>query len=195
MTLIGQEIGIEYVDPATLAVAPYNPREVSDEALGRLASLMDSHGWVDPVIARREDRLVIGGHQRLKANALRQTPDRLVPVVFLDQVSDARAKALNVALNNSQTQGDYDYPKLADVLREIDTGGLDVGALTGFSQYDLAELLHPGAPGDEYTRDAQEDIEIGQSFQVAAECETEQAQRELYERLTREGYTCRLSVL
>ena len=107
-------IEVQYVNPDTLNPAPYNPRTMSDDALSRLAKLLDSHGIVDPIIARRSDNLVIGGHQRLKANAMREKPDVEVPVVFLDGISDEQAKALNIALNNPKAQGEYDWPVLAD---------------------------------------------------------------------------------
>ncbi len=67
-------INIEYVSPKSLRAAPYNPRRIDEESLRRLAKLLDSHGFVDPVIARKEDNLLIGGHQRLKANELREKP-------------------------------------------------------------------------------------------------------------------------
>lgn len=187
-----QELAIEYVDPATLVPAPYNPREISEEALERLATLIDNHGWVAPVIARREDRLVIGGHQRLRANLTRETPDKRVPVVFLKGVDDTRAAAMNVALNNRLTQGDYDYPKLVDLLEEIDTSQLDVSALTGFNEDDLDALTRHL---NEYEPDVRPEIQIEECFQVVTECKTEHAQRELYERLAAEGYLCRLLVL
>jgi len=143
------ELQVEYVSADTLLLAPYNPRRISDDALARLAKLLDLHGFVDPIIARREDSLVIGGHQRLKANALRPKPDERVPVIFLDGISDPVAKALNIALNNPHAQGEWDFPKLVDVLNEIDTGEIDVPNLTAFSEADIAGLMH-GA--DEFQR-------------------------------------------
>ena len=122
--------------------SPYNPRQISEDALARLAALLDAHGWVVPIIARREDGLVIGDHQRLAANQIRQTPDSQVPVVFLGGLTDTQAKALNIALNNQAAAGEFDIPKLADVLQAIDTGELDVPAVTGFSEAELAEMMH-----------------------------------------------------
>ena len=61
---------IEYVSPDTLTLAPYNPRTMADDNLARLAKLLDSHGFVDPIIARREDRMVLGGHQRVGTDRL-----------------------------------------------------------------------------------------------------------------------------
>ena len=135
-------LAIEYVDPAELKPAPYNPRRISEEGIRRLAKLLEVHGFVDPVIARREDKLIIGGHQRIKANALCEHPDPVVPVVFLDGISDERAKALNIALNNQEAQGVFDAPKLADLLQEIDTGEFDVPEFTAFSAQDIAGLMH-----------------------------------------------------
>ena len=143
---------VELVDPSKLTPAPYNPRRASDDALARLAKLLDVHGFVDPIIARREDGLIIGGHQRLKANSLRKEPDKRVPVVFLDGLSDAKAKALNIALNNPAAQGEYDFPKLADLLQDIDTGEFDVPEFTAFSADEIGRLLHEldesAGPGD-----------------------------------------------
>ena len=183
-------IQVEYVNAEDLKPAVYNPRTMSDDAMARLVKLLDAHGIVDPLIARRADNMLIGGHQRLKANSMRATPDEKVPVVYLD-VTDEQAKALNVALNNPKAQGEYDYPVLADILQELDTGEIDVAAITGFSEHDIAELMH-GL--DETSKDIP-DLTIGESYQVSAECETEGKQKELYERLTGEGYQCRLLML
>lgn len=46
---------IEYVAPATLKPAPYNPRRMDPAALKRLVALLDAHGFVDPIVARRSD--------------------------------------------------------------------------------------------------------------------------------------------
>jgi len=135
------ELTIEYVSPESLVPAGYNPRAIDDCALEALAGLMDAHGFVDPIIARRSDSLVLGGHQRLKANSLRRRPDKLVPVVFLDRVSDDHAKALNVALNNPDAQGQYDVDALAALLAELDLAGLEVDKLTGFDAEQVADLL------------------------------------------------------
>ena len=142
-------IQIEQVDPAELHPAEYNPREITDDALQRLAKLLDAHGFVDPIIARREDGLVIGGHQRLRANAMRAKPDKKVPVVYLEGLSDDQAKALNIALNNPAAQGDFNPPKLADLLQSIDAADFDVPMFTAFSAEDLAEMLQAGQQATE----------------------------------------------
>lgn len=51
-------INIEYVSPDSLTTSPHNPRRIDEESLRRLGVLLDSHGFVDPVIARRQDTLL-----------------------------------------------------------------------------------------------------------------------------------------
>lgn len=134
-------IRIEYVKPEDLKPAAYNPREMSEDALQRLADLLDAHGFIDPVIARREDKLLIGGHQRLKANVLRKKPDTEIPCVFLEGVSDAKAKALNIALNNNEAQGVFNPAQLANILVEITDCGFDVPEFTAFDEGEITAIL------------------------------------------------------
>ena len=132
---------IEYVAPDTLVPAGYNPRRIAPAALERLARLMDEHGFVNPVIARRADRVILGGHQRIKANALRATPDPLVPVVFIDGIDDDRAKALNIALNNPSAAGEFDGARLDGLMRDLAGADMDLPGLTGFAEAEVAAML------------------------------------------------------
>lgn len=132
---------VEYVKAGDLKAAPYNPRTMSRAALRALVKLLDSHGFVEPVVARREDGLLIAGHQRLRANAMRQMPDERVPVVFLDALGDAQAKALNIAMNNPAAQGRYDVAMVGRLLEEIEQAGLDAPAVTGFDDEEAQDLM------------------------------------------------------
>ena len=58
---------------------PANPRRISDEELESLTRSIREFGLIDPIIARREDKVVIGGHQRLLA--ARKLGLKQVPVV------------------------------------------------------------------------------------------------------------------
>jgi len=135
------KLHVEYVRADSLRPAPYNPRRISAKALKRLAALLDEHGFVDPVIARKQDRLVIGGHQRLRANGLRERPDELVPVMFLEGIDDNQAKALNIALNNPAAQGEYDWPGLGHLLAGLDGSTVELPAATGFDVREMDTIL------------------------------------------------------
>lgn len=142
------ELKVQYVQAADLHAADYNPRVIAPGALAKLAALMDRHGFVVPVVARRSDMLVIGGHQRLAANARRKQPDGKVPVIFLDDLDDAHAKALNIALNNTQAQGKFDPDMLAGLLADISSDlvhdglhDIDLESLTAFDIGELEDML------------------------------------------------------
>jgi ParB-like chromosome segregation protein Spo0J len=138
-------IAIQYVSPESLRPAPWNPRTISKDNLRRLADALDAHGFVTPIVARRGDRLVLGGHQRLAANALRARPAESVPVIFLDDIDDRRAKALNIALNSADAQGRFDAQALGDLLAEINSqleaDLADLSRLTAMKEADLELLL------------------------------------------------------
>jgi len=182
---------VEYLPPESLRPAPYNPRTIDPRSLRRLAALLDRHGFVVPVVARREDRLVIAGHQRLRANALRRHPAREVPVLLLEGVSDTRAKALNVALNNERAQGRFDAPRLAELLAEISRDEPDPAGATGFPAAEIDELMSEFVEA----ASAAEAIELPVCHQVVVEVASEDQQRRLYERMTGEGFRCRLLTL
>ncbi|HZA25634.1 MAG TPA: ParB N-terminal domain-containing protein, partial [Dehalococcoidia bacterium] len=73
---------ITYLPIGELRQDPANPRRISDDELDSLTRSIRQFGLVDPIIARREDKTVIGGHQRLVA--ARRLGLKTVPVVFLD---------------------------------------------------------------------------------------------------------------
>jgi ParB-like chromosome segregation protein Spo0J len=101
-------IQIEHVPIDQLRLDPANPRKISDTELEALTRSMQQFGLVDPVIARREDGLVVGGHQRLLA--ARKLGIKTVPVVYVD-LSLEQAQVLNFALN--KISGSWDDELLA----------------------------------------------------------------------------------
>jgi ParB family transcriptional regulator, chromosome partitioning protein len=62
-----QDLTIVQVPINDLRPDPANPRRISDEELESLTHSIRQFGLVNPIIARRQDKVVIGGHQRLVA--------------------------------------------------------------------------------------------------------------------------------
>src|SRR4249919_3502623 len=96
MTAAIPSLTVELVDIAQLHPDPANPRRISDDELESLTRSLRQWGFVQPVLARREDSVVIGGHQRLVA--ARRIGMTEVPVTFLD-ITQEQARLLNLALN------------------------------------------------------------------------------------------------
>jgi DNA modification methylase len=105
-----------------------------DDQMAALMRSIEQFGFVEPVVGRRGDRLLIGGHQRVEA--ARRLGYATVPVVEVD-VTDEQARALNVALN--RIHGEWDLPKLAEVLKSLPA---DLASVTGFDEKAMAQVLH-----------------------------------------------------
>src|SRR5688500_690726 len=61
---------------------PANPRKISPAELDALTRSLREFGFVQPVLARRDDKMVVAGHQRLLA--ARRLGWKTVPTILLD---------------------------------------------------------------------------------------------------------------
>ncbi|MGO9179074.1 MAG: site-specific DNA-methyltransferase [Candidatus Limnocylindrales bacterium] len=115
---------------------PANPRRIGEEELDALERSLRQFGFVQPVVARREDATVIGGHQRLVA--ARRLGLTSIPVIWLD-ISPEQARLLGLALN--KISGSWDDALLARLLAELQSvPDLDL-SLSGFDEDEVKELL------------------------------------------------------
>ena len=149
-----KQIYVEYADVTSLRPSDHNPRVMPEEEMLALERSIDEFGLVDPVIVRREDRTIVGGHQRLVA------AQRLglgqVPVVFVD-VTEDEAGLLNLALN--RIRGRWDEDRLAALLQQLDSlPNLDL-SLSGFGEDDIDELLARVEAWDIQDKEEQFDLE------------------------------------
>jgi ParB-like chromosome segregation protein Spo0J len=110
---------------ADIDPAPYNPREIDDEALNALDASVARFGVVqDLVVNKRTTKrgwpkgarpVVVGGHQRMKV--LKRQGVTSAPVVWVD-LDENDEKALNVVLNSPLSQGAF-TDDLRVLLREL----------------------------------------------------------------------------
>ena len=129
-------LAVEQVPLDQLRPDPANPRRISEEELDALERSLRQFGFVQPVVARRDDATVIGGHQRLVA--ARRLGLTTVPVIWLD-ISPEQARLLGLALN--KISGSWDDALLARLLAELQAvPNLDL-SLTGFDEDEVRDLL------------------------------------------------------
>ncbi|MGD0020261.1 MAG: site-specific DNA-methyltransferase [Candidatus Limnocylindrales bacterium] len=136
MTITMAPLTVEEVPIDLLRPDPANPRRISDDELHSLERSLRQFGFVQPVLARREDGTVIGGHQRLVA--ARRLGLTTVPVAWLD-LSVERARLLSLALD--RIRGTWDEQLLARLLADLQTSPSVDLSLSGFREDEVADLL------------------------------------------------------
>jgi DNA modification methylase len=129
-------LSVEEVPIDLLRPDPANPRWIGQEELDSLERSIRRFGFVQPILARRQDSTVIGGHQRLVA--ARRLGLATVPVTYLD-LSTEQARLLNLALN--RISGSWDEQLLARLLADLQSSPeLDL-SLSGFGEDEVRDLL------------------------------------------------------
>lgn len=129
---------IEVRDVASLIPAPYNPREITEEALDGLRAAMKRYGLVDLIVVNKRTGFVVGGHQRLKV--LSDAKVERCPVIVVD-LKPADEKGLNATLNNPEIQGRF-TGDVTLLLQQV-SAGLGAGA---FGELRLDALLEQTSP-------------------------------------------------
>lgn len=128
-----QRITVDKLNPAK-----YNPRKnlkPGDPEYEKLKRSIETFGYVEPVIWNKRTGHIVGGHQRFKI--LKERGATEIDCVVVD-MEEAEEKALNIALN--KVSGDWDMPKLAELLEDLDKSMFDV-SLTGFDAAEIEDLF------------------------------------------------------
>ena len=159
-----------------------HPSAQQDALRGVLAEI----GYAAALLAReRSDGSLelIDGHLRAEI-----TPDAEVPVLVLDLDEGEAAKLLALHDPLAGMAGANDEV-LAELLDQVETENDAVRALLD------GMLGRPDAPTDEPEAEAGKEPTIPEAFQVVIQCRDEAEQQAVFERMTRDGYTCRLLTL
>lgn len=150
---------IENRDIKELKMSTYNPRldlQPDDKEYRDIKNSIVEFNLVEPLVINK-DLTVIGGHQRLKV--LKELDFKTVPCVIVD-LDKKKEKILNIALN--KISGDWDRPKLKDLLEELDTGEFDI-SLTGFDDSEIEDLM------TEFHESEEDDFDVDKAVEEVGE--------------------------
>ena len=153
--------------------AEYNPRKISADARGKLKKKIKdpTFGLVQPIIVNKQTMNVVGGHQRLSVlDELEKYPEKDYPLtVAMIDVDEKKEIEINIFLNNTSAQGEWDASILADIKINYD---LDFETDLGFDKLDLDWIegqsgvpnlfSDPVEPGEESSPAAQAKEEVHQ---------------------------------
>lgn len=160
---------------------PRNWRTHPDAQRDAMRGVLSEIGYADALVARElaDGSLeLIDGHLRAET-----TPDMQVPVLVVD-LDDQEALKLLATLDPLSGMAERDSQMLSGLIAELHTDNEAVRAM-------LAALGEQPPPISGTSGDYQ-DLVIENTFQVVVECENEDEQRELFERLRDEGLKCRV---
>ena len=96
--------------------ATYNPRTISDTGLIRLARSLKANGRLDTIVVNKRTGNLVSGHQRFTVLSAAGLTETWATVV---DVPEYREKAMNLAANNREAQGEFDMEGLATLLSEL----------------------------------------------------------------------------
>lgn len=136
---------------ADLTPADYNPRTITDEAIGRLTKSLAELGNLQPITWNVRTGRIVGGHQRLKCY---QAMGKKEVEVWAVDLSEDKEKAANLALN--KLAGEFDPLRLKDLVEQLDSGTMDL-EITGFSMDELAAMMEAAPP--EISKDIDEVVD------------------------------------
>lgn len=171
------------VPASQLRPHPHNWRRHGSHQRAVLRGVFEEIGYADALLAYElpdGSLQLIDGHLRVDA-----APDALAPVLVLD-VDALEAEKLLLThdplaglaetdpelLAASLARVDFETPAVCQMLEEV-AAGADVGSWSP-------------------DHDATPELTIPESLQIVVECRDQRQQAELYERLSKEGYACRV---
>lgn len=154
-----------------------------------LRAVLNDVGFAGALLARINDAgelELIDGHLRAELS-----PDALVPVLVLD-VNEAEADQLLATHDAITSMATIDQNKL-DALRA------ELSARQPALREMIANISAGIAPSPtqktQTSANKQEVLTIPESYELVVTCRDERDQRQVYERLTGEGYKCRVLTL
>ena len=179
----------DYKTVATSALIPYarNSRTHSDEQVAQIAASIREFGFTNPVLIDGE-KGIIAGHGRVLAARKLGMDD--VPCIELSHLTEAQKRAYVIADNKLALNSGWDEEMLALELGELGEASFDL-ELTGFSLDEIASIFDDSEQED--TEPTEQSY--AETFSIVVECESEEEQERIFNRLDSEGYKCRVQSL
>lgn len=186
------------VEIAGIKPNPKNPNRHPENQVERLAGIIEKQGWRQPIKVSTLSGCIVSGHGRYQAALFMGA--QAVPVDYQDYESEEAELADLLADNRIAELSEMDNKALAEVFAGINEDDIDFD-VTGYTRAEYEAVMEAlrdcededDIPEPKERKDLSDQVQ--EIFEVIIECENEDAQREVFESLTAEGYTCRVLTL
>ena len=140
-------IAVTYRPVTTLRPDPRNARTHSKSQIDQIVASIRQFGFVNPILAEIEGRIIAGHGRLLAAKAMGLSE---VPTIHIDGLSEAQKRALRIADNKIALGAGWDIDILKAELAELGSMDLDFDlSVTGFSTGELDVILNGCADPDD----------------------------------------------
>ncbi len=167
---------------------PANARKHAEKSISAIAASLRVYGQLKPVVARRDNKVVVAGNGTLLA-ALSLNWTHLA-VVWVD-MDAATAAGFAISDNRTAELSEWDAEALSALLREANTEE-DPRLSEMLAELAKEMKLEPAeeASADEEAAPDQSDM-LEEKFAVLIQCKDEAEQTALLERFAAEGLSCK----
>lgn len=174
---------------------PNNPNKHPENQIELLANIIEKQDWRQPIKVSTLSGYVVSGHGRYEAALFMGA--EYVPVDYQDYENEEQELADLLADNRIAEIAEIDEKLLAELFSKIDTDSIEV-ELTGYKpeEYErITGLLVNSIEEDGKKEYVDLSDKVEHIHEVIVECNNEYEQQQAYERLTGEGYRCRVLTL
>lgn len=169
-------MNVKNVKVSALKPYPQNAKRHDETQIKNVAESIKQYGFVQPIVIDKDNVVVIGHCRLLAAKKLNMEN---APCVMVDELTDEQVKALRL-IDNKTNESEWDIELLTAELDELDLSEFDI-------DWGVIEE-------NEQTKNRQE-ILMRESISVVIECYDEEEAELIFEKLSEEGYKCRISTL
>lgn len=168
---------IEYLPISEIKPYARNAKQHPQEQVEQIKRSIEEFGFNDPLALWHGE--IVEGHGRYLA-ALELGLDTL-PVIKLDNLTDEQRKAYALVHNKLTMNSGFDIDLLEIELEDI----------TDINMQDFGFSFDDDNESENERREAK----YTESISIVIDCESDEEAETIYERLTEEGYKCRISTL
>lgn len=174
-------IKIEYLPIKELKPYERNQRKHADYDVSQIMVSIQKYGFNYPIGIWSDKNIIVEGHGRLAA--AKKLHMKEVPVIRLDHLTDEQRKEYAIIHNKTAELSEWDFDLLAEDIPTLDFSDFDI-------DWGLSDDIE-----DEKTGKEPNDIDYHESISVVIDCDNDEQAEDVFNKLTSEGYTCRISTL
>ncbi len=163
------------IDRRQIANADYNPRQITPAQRRKLGQSIKRFKLVESLVWNVRTGNLVGGHQRISLIDDYEGKDAYSITVSKIDVDEATEKAINIALNNPEAQGQYDYELLASLVENINATSPQLVSDAGFDPANLSQIFGDdflvGPAADQARDDADTLATLDEMYQAGSDAD------------------------